>query len=177
MVSLIVLCERMDGGRLTESGAAEAVVRTLSAFVGASIRGLVRDAVLVGPPQVNLRPIADHAGCAFVEAKTEAEGMQAALPLTRAPHLLIVHAGYVPETGFAEAIEDLLRFSKAGDRGWLLRSAPEKPHEKILPRLAPPAGLLAPRALCLGVKIPTFANLVAAVRPKSATRLNLRRIA
>ena len=93
-------------GDTTEAQIAEGVVRTLSAFVGAAVRGLVREAMLVGPPQMRLGYIADHAGCAVFEAKSEADGLTHALATSRAKHVLIVRAGYVPETGFAEAIED-----------------------------------------------------------------------
>jgi hypothetical protein len=175
-LSLIVFCGPRLAHREAQDSAAESLVRTLSAFVGAAVRGLVRDAILAGPPGINLSFIADHAGCACVEAKTEADGLGRALALSRVGHLLIVRAGYIPQAGFAEAIEDLLRFSKADARGWLLRGMAERPLEKILPHLAQPAGLLAPRALCLDVKTPTFANLVRATHARPAARLTLRRV-
>jgi hypothetical protein len=175
MISLIVLCPSPSVGA-AESPAAEAIVRTLSAFVGAAVRGLVREAVLIGPPHIKLGYIADHAGCAFVEAKSEADGIAAALPIARAAHLLIVRAGYVPETGFAEAIEDLLRFGKAETQGWLLRGAAERPIEKILTHLIRPAALLVLRRLCLGVKAPSFAALAKATRARPATQIRLRRV-
>ncbi len=175
MISLIVLSSpRAAGG--ADSVAAEAIVRTLSAFVGAAVRGLVREAVLVGPPHIKLGYIADHAGCAFIEATSESEGIADALPLARAAHLLIVRAGYVPETGFAEAIEDLLRFGKAETQGWLLRGEAERPIEKILTHLVSPAALLAPRRLCLGVKSPTLAALAKATRARPASHIRLRRV-
>ena len=181
MMSLIVLCPPSAAAgaldsQAAEAQAAESMVRTLSAFVGAAVRGLVREAVLVGPPQIKLGYIADHAGCAFVEAKTEADGIAAAFPLARAAHLFLVRAGYVPETGFAEAIEDLLRFGKAETRGWLLRGEPARPIEKILTHLVQPAALLAPRRLCLNVKAPSFTALAKAVRARPATRIRLRRV-
>lgn len=173
MISLIVLSTPTPG----ESHPAEALVRTLSAFVDAAVRGLVREAVLVGPPQIELGYIADHAGCAFVEAKTEAAGIAAALPLTRAPHLLLVRAGYVPETGFAEAIEDILRFGKADARGWVIRGDAARAIEKVLPQFIRPAALLAPRELCFDVKAPSFATLVKATRAGPARYIRLRRVA
>ena len=84
--------------------------------------------------------IADHAGSAFFEAKSEADGIAHALAVSRAAHIFIVRAGYVPETGFAEAI-DLLRFGKAENQGWLMR-ARGRPIEKILPHLVRPARCL-----------------------------------
>jgi hypothetical protein len=177
MISLIVLSPPPTTSTALESQAAEAIVRTLSAFVGAAVRGLVREAVLIGPAQIKLDYIADHAGCTFVEAKTEADGIADALPLARAAHLMIVRAGYVPETGFAEAIEDLLRFGKAETRGWIIRGDAERPIEKILSHLVRPAALLAPRRLCLSVKTPTFAALIKATRARPARHIRLRRVA
>jgi hypothetical protein len=174
MISLIVLCAPPTTS--SSDSPAEAIVRTLSAFVGAAVRGLVREAVLVGPPHIKLGYIADHAGCAFIEAKSEAEGIADALPLARAAHLLIVRAGYVPETGFAEAIEDLLRFGKAETQGWLLRGEAERPIEKILTHLVRPAALLAPRRLCVGVKSPSLAALAKATRARPARQIRLRRV-
>lgn len=174
MISLIVLCPLPAAGGSDQP--AEAIVRTLSAFVGAAVRGLVREAVLVGPPHIKLGYIADHAGCTFVESKSEADGIADALPLARAAHLLIVRAGYVPETGFAEAIEDLLRFGKAETRGWLLRGEAERPIEKILTHLVRPAALLAPRRLCLGVKAPSLTALAKATRARPARYIRLRRV-
>jgi hypothetical protein len=176
MISLIVFCPPSATATALESQSAEAIVRTLSAFVGVAVRGLVREAVLIGPPQIKLGYIADHAGCAFIEAKTEADGIADALPLARAPHLLIVRAGYVPETGFAEAIEDLLRFGKAETRGWVIRGDAESPIEKILMHRIRPAALLAPRRLCLNVKAPTFTALVKATRARPARHVRLRRV-
>jgi hypothetical protein len=175
MISLIVLCSP-SASATTDQPAAEAIVRTLSAFVGAAVRGLVREAVLVGPPHIKLGYIADHAGCTFVESKSEADGIADALPLVRAAHLLIVRAGYVPETGFAEAIEDLLRFGKAETQGWLLRGEAERPIEKILSHLIQPAALLAPRRLCLGIKAPGLAALAKATRARPARHVRLRRV-
>lgn len=176
MISLIVLCLK-PAATHAESHPAEAIVRTLSAFVGATVRGLVREAVLIGTPQIELGYIADHAGCAFVEAKTEADGIAGALPLVRTQHLLIVRAGYVPETGFAEAIEDLLRFGKADTRGWVIQGEAGRPIEKILPQLIRPAALLAPRQPCLDVKAPSFSALVKATRARPARHIRLRRVA
>lgn len=151
-------------------------MRTLCAFVTAAVRGLLREAVLVGPAQIQLGYIADHAGCAFVEAETEADGLAAALRLVRAGHLLIVRAGYIPETGFAEAIEDLLRFGEAEARGWTIRGDAAGRSEKLISWLTRPAALFAPRRLCLDVKAPGFAALVKATRARPARHIRLRRV-
>lgn len=171
-LSLILLC----GTRRGRGRGAEPVVRSLSGFVPASVNGLIRDAVLAGPPRSDLSFIADHAGCAFVEAEMEVDALRQALALARGTDFLILHAGHVPEIGSIEAIGDLVASGQSAERGWLLRAAPDKPAERFFPALAPAVGLLASRELCAGMKAPTFANLLKATRARSAPSLRLRRI-
>jgi hypothetical protein len=137
---------------------------------------LVRDAVLAGPPKNELGFIADQAGCAVVEDEDEADALRRALTLGRAGDLLILHAGYIPEPGFIEGVEDLLGSPGAADRGWLLRTAPENLVERLFPGLTPAAGLIAGRGLYGKVAYPSFANLLKATRARSAARLRLRRV-
>src|SRR5271154_3319461 len=107
MLSVIILCEAAQASA-GASVAPEAVVRTLSALVGASVRGLVRDVVLAGPQDASLALLADHAGCGSVEAASEADYLRRALALVRSEHLLVLRPGHLPETGFIDEIEDLL---------------------------------------------------------------------
>ncbi len=151
-------------------------MRSLSSLVPASVDGLVRDAVLAGPPGGDLSLIADHAGCAFVEAEMEVEALGQALALARGSDLLILHAGHVPGIEAVEAIGDLVASGRSAERGWLLHAAPNGPAARFFPRLAPAVGLLAARGLCDGVKAPTFANLLKATRARSAPSLRLRGI-
>ncbi|MGH6817885.1 MAG: transposase [Methylovirgula sp.] len=152
---------------------AEPVVRTLSAFVAASVNGLVRDAILAGPPLSELAIIAEHAGCGVAEAATEAGAVREALILARGEDLLILHAGHVPELAAIEEIGDLAASGQSG-HGWLLRAAPNNLAERFFPRLTPPVGLLAARRLCEGVGLPSLANLIKATRAHSARGLRLR---
>jgi hypothetical protein len=172
MLSLILLC----GMRRSRGSGAEPVVRSLSAFVAASVNGLVRDAVLAGPPGGELGFIAEHAGCAFVEATKENEALGQAMAFARGSDLLILHAGYVPETGSMEAIGDLVAFGHSSRHGWLLREAPANPAERLLPALSRAAGLVVARELCTGVKAPSFAKLLQITRARAAPGLHLRRI-
>jgi hypothetical protein len=171
-LTLILLC----GTRLARGSGAEPVVRSLSGFVPASVNGLIRDAILAGPPQDDLSFIADHAGCAFAEAKTEVDTLSEALALARGSDFLILHAGHVPRTGLIEAIDDLVASGQSAERGWLLRATSDKLSERFFPALAPAVGLLAARELCINVKAPTFAKLLKATRARSAPSLRLRRI-
>ncbi len=171
-LSLILLCG-MRGGR---SAGAEPVVRTLSAFVTACVNGLLRDAVLAGPARDELAFIAEYVGCAWVEADKEIDALGQALALARGTDLFILHAGHVPELGLIEAIGDLAASGRAAQHGWLLRAAPDRSIEQFFPRLAPAAGLVAPRELCVGVQAPSFGNLLKATRARPAAHFHLRRI-
>ena len=78
MVTAIVLSPSLGA---SAERAAEAVARSLAALVRASVEGIVRDAVIVGPAGDMLAEIANHAGCAFVEASSKAKVFRA--PLAR----------------------------------------------------------------------------------------------
>lgn len=171
-LSLVLLC----GTRRGRGTGPEPVVRSLSGFVSASVDGLLRDAVLAGPPQSELEVIAEHAGCAFVEAASESDALRQALALARGSDLLILHAGHVPETGWVEAVGELLASGQMAERGFLLRASPDTAAERFFPALAPAIGLIASRKICASVKAPSFARLVKATRARPSQRINLRRI-
>ena len=171
-LSLILLC----GTRLGRGSGPEPIVRSLSGFVPASIDGLIRDAVLAGPAQSDLSIIADHAGCAYVEADREPDALRQALALARGTDFLVLHAGHVPEIGSIEAIGDLVASGQSAERGWLLRAAPHTQVERLFPGLAPAVGLVASRKLCAALQAPTFASLLKATRARSAPNLRVRRI-
>jgi len=79
----------------------EAVVRTLSALVPAAIEGIVRDVTLASAGDIaELRKIADHAGCEIAEAADPAGAIAAGLASARGDLLLILRAGYAPQSGF-----------------------------------------------------------------------------
>ncbi len=168
-LSLILLC----GGH--GDAGAEAVVRTLSAFVAASVNGLLRDAILAGPAQDELALIAEHAGCAVAEAEEEAAALRRAIDLARGADLFILRAGYVPEIASPEAIGNLATSARSARRGWLLR-APGSAVARVFPRLAPALGFIAPREPCADVQAPSFGNLRKATRARAALHFPLRRV-
>jgi hypothetical protein len=168
MLSVIILCGQASP---------ETVVRTLAPLVQASVQGLVRDVVLAGPAGSDLSMIADHAGCAFVEAETEAEALRRAIAAARGGNLMIFHAGHIPEAGFLEELEDLLAVGLSAARGGhLLRAAPESFLQRLVPRLAPAVGLIAARELCMAEEIASFRHLRARARARNALRRRMRRI-
>lgn len=168
MLSVIILCGEVS---------AEAIVRTLAPLVEAAVRGLVRDVVLAGPPEHQLALLADHAGCAFVEAEAEAEALRRALAVARGDALMVLYAGHIPEPGFFEEVEDLLAAGlPRGEASRLLRAAPEGFIERLFPQLAPGVGLIAARPQCDVGEIASFRQLLIVTRARKALRRRMRRI-
>jgi hypothetical protein len=172
MLSVIILC---GFGRVTARP--DAVVRTLVPLVGASVRGQVRDVVLTGPPEAELRLIAEHAGCAVVEAATEAQALRRAVVAARTDDLMFLHAGYVPQAGFFEEIEDLLNIHRLDQTARVLKAAPVTFYEQMLPGLAPAVGFIAGRRLCAAAERSSFQELRRAAGARKALQGRLRRIA
>lgn len=168
MLSVIILCD--------ESAARpEAVVRTLTPLVGAAVKGLVRDVIVAGPREHQLDIIGDHSGCAIVEADRESVRLVQAYAAARGEMLMLLRSGHIPETGFFEEVEDVL---SAGlePRGLLLRALPETVVERLVPKLAPAAGLIAARARFEASGAASFNALVAALGPRDLLRRRLRRV-
>jgi hypothetical protein len=178
MLSVIILCE-MDQAPGRAAVRAEAVVRSLGALVGASVSGLVRDVVLAGPKEADLAFIADYAGCTCVEASSEADYLRLALDIVRAEDLLVLRPGYVFETGFIDEAEDLLM---QGERrgGRRICAAPESYWQRLIPALAPVAGLIAPvslyRQVGAGGKKLDFNEFIRATKSRIALRSRARRV-
>jgi hypothetical protein len=140
MVTAIILSPSLSApaGR-----APEAVARSLASLVRASIEGIVREALIVGPSGDMLAEIADQAGCAHVEASSVKEGLARALAQARGEIVFVLEGGYAPLPGFVEEAGDLLR---AGSfRGATLRRAPHTMMTRLAPSLARAVGAFAPR--------------------------------
>jgi hypothetical protein len=174
MLSVILFC---GGGPRVSNLRPETVVRTLAPLVQGSIKGLIGDVTLVGPPGHELALIGDHAGCAVIEAEAASDQLRLALEAARGPQLMLLHAGYVPEAGFFEEVEDLLAADLPKTGGVILRAAPETLLERFFPRLAPAAGMIVARSLCEAAAANSFANLIGSIRPTQSLRRHLRKIA
>lgn len=171
MLSVIVLCGYAEPVR------ADTVVRTLVPLVGASVRGLVRDVILAGPPDAELGIIAEHAGCAAIEATTEAVALREAIAAARSADLMILVAGHVPQAGFFDEVEDLLNMRGNEDQsGRALKTVPVTFYERIFPALAPVVGMIASQSHCAKIKIESFQQLRSAVDAGKALRGRLRPI-
>ena len=153
----------------------DAIVRTLSALVGAAIEGLIRDVTLAAPcVSEDLRKIADHAGCELAEASTPGGAIAAGLASARGDLLFVMRAGFAPEPGFAEEIADRFQRS-ARPRVLRFREAPESLLTRLAPSLARVQGLVAARAV-LDAKAEDLAALVRRAGAGPTARSRLRRV-
>ena len=172
MLSAIVLAADRSS---PQSASSEAVVRTLSALVTVAIEGLVRDVTLAcGAESLELRKIADHAGCEIAEAVDPAGAIAAGLASARGDVLLVLRAGYAPQAGFIEEISDM--FQRATRPNALrFRTVPDSFLTRLAPGLAPVQGLVAKRAV-LDPESPDFATLVRRAGAAPTARARLRRV-
>ena len=171
MVTAIILSPSL-GARAER--APEAVARSLAALVRASVEGIVREALIVGPAGDMLAEIADHAGCAYVEASSVKEGLARALAQARGEMVFVLEGGYAPLTGFVEEAGDLLR---AGDfRGAALRRAPDTMITRFAPSLARAVGVLAPRAALRDAGPRDLAELIRRLRIRRTLNVRAQKI-
>lgn len=178
MLSAIVFCEDKPAAVRPGGGdAAEVLARTLGSLVTAKVYGLLGDVRIAGPVGMNLGTLANHAGCAFLEAGAEADWLYLSLKAARGPSVLLLRSGRAPEPGFIEEAGDfLVRKSKDKPSAALLRAAPESFLERIYPALAPIAGLIAPRDLLLRAPRGGFQKLANFVAPATTLRVRARAI-
>jgi len=162
MISVLLLSPSL--GAAPDPRAAEALARSLSPLVRATMEGLVRDAALIGPAADDLAGVADYAGCAYVEAATLAEGFDRALSETRGDIVFVLQGGYATPGGFIEEASDLLLEGR-GFSGALLRRAPYNLATRFAPGLAQAVGLLAQRAAVRGVSPRDLDALIRTVKP------------
>lgn len=150
---------------------AEPAVRTLAALVPAAMEGVLRDVVVAGPAAAGLAKVADHAGCVYVVAESEAEQIARGGAALRGALAFVIRAGAMPEPGFVEELDDLLR---DGGRAALMRAAPVSFAQRLLPNLAPVSALVVARDVLVSGRAPTFAALVRLARPAPTLRTRAR---
>ena len=181
MLSAIVFCENAQQSSRIDP--AERLVRSLSSLIGANVEGLLGDVAIAGPFGQGLGLIADQAGCALFEAPGESEWLSRAIEAARGPELLLLRSGFAPLAGFIEDAGDFLRAGGVGNpgshRAAVLRAAPETFIERLFPRAAPLAGLIAPRDRCVELfatkSTSQFAALARSFGSAVALRTNARR--
>jgi hypothetical protein len=154
MVSVIVTVLDEQQAAISPEG----VVRTLASLVPAAVEGVVRDVTLAAPSgRPGMRKIADHAGCELIESDDPARVLGAALMAARNANVFILRAGRAPETGFTEELTDLL---STGAGAAIMRESPRRLLTRVVPLLAPIAGLVSRRDRLLDTKARAFHELV-----------------
>jgi hypothetical protein len=137
MLSTIVFCEDWPAGR-PRGDLAEVLARTLASLVTAKVAGLLGDVRIAGPARKGLSLVANHAGCALIEAENEMDWLRFALQAARGPDVFLLRCGRAPEAGFIEEAADFLAAdTKDQSRAACLRAAPESIFERIFLSLAP----------------------------------------
>jgi hypothetical protein len=176
MLSTIVFCEDKPAGRPGRD-LAEVLARTLASLVTAKVEGLIGDVRIAGPAKKGLGVVANHAGCALVEAENEAAWLRLAVQAARGPDVFLLLCGRAPEAGFIEEAGDFLaKNTKDKSRAAWLRVAPESFFERVFPSLAAVAGLIASRDRMLGAPRGGFAELARCIGPAATFRTRARRI-
>ncbi|HEX3496513.1 MAG TPA: transposase [Methylocella sp.] len=176
MLSTIVFCDDWPAGRPGRD-LAEVLARTLASLVTAKVEGLLGDVRIAGPARKGLGLVANHAGCALIEAENEMDWLRLALQAARGPDVFLLRCGRVPEAGFIEEAADFMAKENGGEtRQAHLRAAPESFLERLFPALAPVAGLIASRDLMLNAPRGGFQRLAGFVAPSTAFHTRARRI-
>jgi len=176
MLSTIVFCEDWPARRPGRD-LAEVLARTLASLVTAKVEGLLGDVRIAGPARNGLSDVANHAGCALIEAENETDCLFLALHAARGPDVFLLRCGRAPEAGFIEEAADFLaKNTNDRSRAAHLRAAPESFLERVFPALAPVAGLIANRDLMLRAPRGGFLNLAGFIAPSTAFHIRARRI-
>jgi hypothetical protein len=176
MLSTIVFCEDWPAAR-PGGDLAEVLARTLASLVTAKVEGLLGDVRIAGPARKGLGVVANHAGCALIEAESESNWLRLALQAARGPDVFLLRCGRAPEAGFIEEAADFVaKKNGAATRQARLRASPESFIERVFPPAAPLAGLIAPRSLLLRAPRCGFQRLARCVGPAPAFQTRARRI-
>jgi hypothetical protein len=176
MLSTIVFCDDWPAGRPGRD-LAEVLARTLASLVTAKVEGLLGDVRIAGPARKGLGLVANHAGCALIEAENEMDWLFLALQAARGPDVFLLRCGRAPEAGFIEEAADFMAKENGGEtRQAHLRAAPESFLERVFPALAPVAGLIASRDLMLNAPRGGFQRLAGFVAASTAFHTRARRI-
>jgi hypothetical protein len=87
---------------------AEVLARTLASVVTAKVEGLLGDVRIAGPARKDLGVVANHAGCALIEAENETDWLGLASQAARGPDVFLLRCGRAPGAGFIEEAADFL---------------------------------------------------------------------
>lgn len=163
MLSTFVIVPGALPGAPPASGA---LVRTLAALVPATVEGLVRDVTVIAPRRDDaLRRVTEHAGCGLVEEEDFDAALKQAIARARSPFLFLLRAGAHLNRDFLDEAAQQFGPDVAdpASRSLLIREAPDRLMTRVLPDLAPVAGLIASAGTLAG-PAKTFDSLVRRIR-------------
>ncbi len=155
MISAVVLSPDLAVGT-DPARPREIAVRSLIWLVSAVVSGIVRDVVLAAPAELALSDVADQAGCMLVQAPLEADRLRSAVAACRGTRVLVLRAGFQPETTLIEEIDLLLRRAPR-DAVALILAAPQTMLQRLVPNRAPVIGIITTREIASSAK--SFARL------------------
>ena len=149
------------------------LVRTLGALVPAIVEGVVRDVTVISSvADDEIRRITDHAGCGLVENPDFDMALRECIAQARSTMVFLLRAGaYLNREFIDEAAREFGPEQAVQGRPLLLREAPDRLMTRVMPDLAPVAGLIAPMAT-LAAPIKNFDALVR--RQRTALTLQAR---
>lgn len=103
-----------------------ALVRTLAALIPGATAGLVREVIIAdGGSGDETARVADVAGCHFLAGEASlAPRLKAAAATARAPWLLFLRPGMVPDPAWVEEVRGFLECSARDERAAVFRPAP-----------------------------------------------------
>ena len=141
MMSAIILAE--NSGADVESRL-RAVARSLSALVALVVGDVVADAVVVAHGDLDLTTVEQSAGCRSETGSDLRDALERAAMRIRRERVLLLRAGYAPDGTFADEIVRAIEIDPPG-RVRMLRAEPNTNLQRIAPRLAPIAAIVASR--------------------------------
>lgn len=105
-----------------------AVVATLAALVSGATAGLIAEVILAdGGSQDETAVVADVAGCRFMALPAPlAERLRSAVAAARAPWLLFLRPGTVPDAAWTAEAAHFMHQVREGDRAAVFRRAPRR---------------------------------------------------
>jgi hypothetical protein len=131
MLSTIVFCEDKPASA-SGRDLAEVLARTLASLVTAKVEGLLGDVRIAGPAGKGLGVVANHAGCALIEAENERDWLHLALQAARGPDVFLLRCGRAPDAGFIEEVADFLaKNTKDKSLSQKSRPHPEEPRSGV----------------------------------------------
>ena len=174
MLSTIVLAPERAFGPDPPANIEALLLRTLAALVPLAVQGFVGEVCLAAPGGEATARIADEAGCGLAAASDGRAALALALARTRHPWVFVLLGGFAPEAGLADEAGDFM-LAQPG-RAAAMRAAPSNFAARLLPSLAPTAGLIMPREKIQPAPPSDLGRLARSAGPCATLRTTARKV-